>query len=197
MNKKITLIIGLVVLLAVGGYFVINQTSGEPVVPSPVLDDEPNPARDNDEYVTHISKEFSFQYPKNWFVEDRSNQEFFPYVALTNYLPEQYIDFPHATGNLFKLEIVKLPNQKSLSLEDWVEDFVKNSESQPIVINTKVSSISGYRAISNLERANGLSDHPAIYIEYSDSVYILNISPFSQEFEKIYQKFLETFEFNN
>lgn len=178
------LLIGIVVAVAVigGAYFLLNRqgSSGQ------ATGNEPT------EFVTHTSKEFSFRYPKNWFVEDSSGN-FIPYVALRNYesgvsgaigIPENY----------FKIEIVKFPKEPTISLESWINEYMKNSESQPVGLFRDSTKIGGNPAISQLEKVQGIT-HPVVYVDRDDFVYTIGTTPLFEQFEDIYQSFLESFVF--
>lgn len=150
------------------------------------------------ELLTFTSEEFSFQYPKNWVIQDQSSREYFSYVALANYDPNALVGNPHATGNFFKIEIVKLPNSDNLTLEEWVNDFIKKSEQdfKPTILEKQPATFSNQEAIFHLERIEQTqSIHPVIYVRRGNDIYLFNVSALSEEFEPIFEKFSESFSF--
>ena len=184
MNKKLTLFI-IIAAILVGGYFLLDLSKSQPAV-----------SLDEEDFVTHTSKEFSFQYPKNWFVKDRWDEEFFPYISIENYDPNVLVDSPYATGNYFSIEIVKLPNKKKLSLQDWIDDFINNREPPiPSVLESRIYEVDGYESIVNLQELI-LGQYEIIYINYNDSVIFISAAPTAGIFKPAYRKFLESFNFN-
>ena len=129
-------------------------------------------------------------------MEDRWDEEFFPYISIENYEPNVLVDSPYATGNYFSIEIVKLPNEKKLSLQNWIDDFINNREPPiPLVLESRIYEVDGYESIVNLQELI-LGQYEIIYINYNDSVIFISIPPLTEDFKPIYEKFLESFRFN-
>ena len=178
----------IIVIAVVAGAYVASRYSGKGEVQSEGTDVP------QDEYVTHTSKEFSFEYPKRWFVYDYSNTEPFPIVQLTNYEIDVFVESPHAQGNYFKLEIVKLPNEKNLSLEKWIDDFMKSQESQPELEERKSFPVGNVQAIWQDEIVQGIN-HPVVYLSKDNSVYLFNFGTLLPDFSEELDRFLKSFQF--
>lgn len=185
MKKPIYILIIAVVILA--GAYAINRYSGEGEAQSE------GTGVTEDEYVTHTSKEFSFEYPRNWFIYDYSDTEPFPIVQLTNYDLNAFTESPYAQGRYFKLEIVKLPNEKSLPLEEWINDFMISQESEPKLEKRKPFVLGNMEAIWQDELVQNIQ-HPVIYLLRDPSVYLFNLGPIS-EFSEELGRVLESFQF--
>lgn len=147
------------------------------------------------DFSTHQNREILFRYPANWFVNDfPEDVNSFVLTTVANYDLDVLITTPHPSGNYYKIEIVKLPNQDRLSLTSWVDQFIKNSPTGPVVVYQKFLTIDGLEAIYNLEQAWGVI-HPAIYISRGDFIYIINSAPVISEFESVFDEIINSFKF--
>ena len=181
MKKVASIIIAIFVVLALG-ILLFDYSKGEPIQTA-------------GDFKTHQSEEFSFRYPSNWFVYDRpENINSFVLTTLANYDIDVLVTSSHPSGNYYKIEIVKLTNSERLSLTSWVDQFVKNSPTEPFIVDQKPLIVDGLEAIYNLERAWGVT-HPAIYISRGDSIYIINSAPITPEFESVLDDFINSFKF--
>ncbi len=151
------------------------------------------------EYITHISKEFSFEYPKGWYLYDGTDAVIFPRIGITNYDPDVYVESPHATGNFFKFELVKHNNVRGLSLREWIDDYLATAalnDAQSDVLTTSDATIDDMPAIKLTARVRGMT-YEAVYTQRSGSVYVFTFGgPISEEFRPVFEHILETFTFN-
>lgn len=188
MKKNIIPIVSILIVLVGAAVFLLNKTIGQPIVSN------------NQEFVTFIprSKEISFRYPKNWFVEDRSDInpgiEARIIAVLRSFKPNVLVDSPDATGNYFGVQIVKMPNHDRLSLNTWVIGYTKNSPTGPIVLNQFPTAVDGFDAIYNVEEVLGRSS-PVIYIDRGEYIYIVGASSLNDEFKPVFEEFMNSFHF--
>lgn len=186
MKKPIYILIIIVIILA--GTYAANRYFGDGA-----QSEGTNVAED--EYVTHTSKEFSFEYPKNWFVNDVQSENN-SYVQITNYDPNNFVQSPYAQGKYFGYEIYKDLTETQLSLEEWVEEYIARQEYETSVIEKKEIILDGNKGIYQIENIIPREIiHPAIYFKKGKNIYLVNISPLTPELESVHQKFIESFRF--
>ena len=148
--KKIISIVIVTAILMIGGYSLFKKTSGKPVV-----------GESPDEFIEYTANEFLFSYPTNWFIEDRWVSSGIPYLRVSNYDPDVLSTSQNPYGNYFKIEFWKTSNEKNLSLESWIDDFMQNSESAPILLSKNPITVGGIEGIIQDEGARaGQSQHP-------------------------------------
>jgi predicted Zn-dependent protease len=185
------LLFGFIVIVALigGAYLVLNRpgSSGQATGTEPA------------EYVTHTSKDFSFEYPRGWYIHDGTDAVIFPRVGITNYDPDVYVESPHATGNFFKFEVVKHGNVSKLSLREWIDDYfvtAASNDARSDVLVTSEATVAGMPAIKFVARVRGVT-YEAVYVSENRFVYeFIFGGPIYEEFRPVFDRILETFQFN-
>lgn len=182
-NKVFLIVLGVLIIFGVAGYFLLKKSTGEPSVPN------------KDELVSYVpaSKEYSFNYPKNWFINDVSNYPNNSYIAITNYdvslLP------PHGgPSDFFKIEVYRLANENHLSLKDWIENLAKESPTGSSIIDEKESVIDGEKALLVTQTVGG-EPRQIIYIQKEDFIYLIQGGSRDQQFQNFFDTFLQSFHF--
>lgn len=147
------------------------------------------------EFVTHASKDFSFEYPKGWFIQDIQN-ELNSYVQISNYDPDALAQTPQAQGNYFKLEIARLDNERSQPLSEWVSEFIKRQDYQTEVLSERPITVDSHEAIFQMLKIVPVNSiRPAIFIMRNSFIYLLNVGPLNHEFETVFNRIVESFRF--
>lgn len=178
---KNKLIFGFISLLIIGGvsYILSNNAVSQLSLPGT--------------FTTYTqAKDFSFIYPPNWIINDRTNSnELFPYVQISNYNPDAFASSPYAQNDYFKVEIVKIKNENKLTLQEWINDLIQKSDTNPKVLKSIPANVNGNKAIYNIEQAMGIT-HAVVYIEKGDYVYAVNSTQLTKEFEPVFNIILNS-----
>ncbi len=175
------LIVAVLIIVGIVSFLFLKKSAGEPSVPL------------EEDLVTYTTKEYSFSYPKNWFVHDNTDDKDIPYLSVANYDPNLLP--PHdGPEDFFKLEIVKLVNQGRLSLQNWVEDFVKSSPTGSSIIDQREGKIDGHKTLF-VNQIVGDGPQPGIYIERDGFVYFIQGGSRSPVVQPFFDSFLRSFHF--
>lgn len=184
MKKKIALFFVLIGLVISSSYFFFS--SKQSAVGKLEL---------TEKYATYATIEYLFLYPPTWFVNHIDNTGIGSYTSIANFKPDIFSS-PYISGDYYGIEIVSLNNNEKLSLDNWVNKFVAESESQPKVLKTEKILIDGHEAVYNIELVQG-NTHPIVYIKKGDLVYLINSGPLKPDFEIVFKTLLNSFKFVN
>lgn len=178
--KKIISTLIIVVVIVVGVYAISRVTGEGTDVPQ-------------DEYVTHTSKEFSFEYPKNWFVY--TPQENLDYLSVSSVDLEK-VEINHLLDTEMKMEIYTLVNNDEKSTRIWIEEFMKNDIAFPelISLENKQGEYVDYALV--IEKVLG-EEHYVAYISDDKKIYLLNGPRTTNQYVDTYFKMLNSFRFSN
>lgn len=188
---KKSLITLLVLAVVVGGVYAVSRFVGGEKVKS-----QGTSVSDAD-YVTHVSKEFSFEYPKGWFVEDRWEIGSTSYLRVSNYDPATLNNTPHPEGNYFKVEMWGSTKEKEISFEKWIENFTNQEDYHPSILTKEEISINDLRGIRQIEGSETYS-FPVVYIENGERIYVFVPSYFVQDEDRnIFDRIIQSLQFKD
>lgn len=181
-KTKISYILAALIIAVIAGFLFLRQSVGEPSVPR------------QEDLVTYTAKEYSFNYPKNWFLRDNSedpNSSF--YLSISNYDPNLLP--PHeGPEDFFKIEVYKLPNLNYLTLQTWIENFVKESPTGSSIIDQREGVIDGHKTLF-VNQIVGGGPRPVIYIARENFVYLIQGGSRSEAVQPFFDDFLQSFRF--
>ena len=144
---------------------------------------------------TYTAKDFSFEYPKNWFINEVQS-EFNSYVQIFNYDDSKVKGSHYISKEHFKIEIVKLENTDNLSLRDWVDTFIENQDYETEVLEERIIEVDDREAIYQIENIVPMGIiHPGVFIKKGNDIFIMNVNQL-KGYEAVLDGILESFKFN-
>ncbi|MEK7534725.1 MAG: PsbP-related protein [Patescibacteria group bacterium] len=189
-NKKLLKIIIITVIVGVFILFVLVSLGKKP---QPITQQYLNQPRiQNDQLKTHISQDLkiSFQYPKDWYVDDRYRS-----ILLTNYVTNLNRD-DHP--NLNQIEIII--DETSLCQDSIEKNLIYGGcgENQKIlnkILNKQTQNLSaGIFSKYTVQYPNN-SQNTIYYLQKDDQVLQISKQPDPSRFEKEFEELVNSIEF--
>lgn len=186
MNKYKFIFIIVVVAFSFGGF--TGQVVFGEILPEIEVGTEPFV-----QYTNHTGK-YTTHYPREWRAYEIPSMS---YVRFENIDADSLNSLsPSERNNYFKIEVVTLPNQNNLSINEWVEKQNTTSYPLPKVLEQRDIEVAGLPAIYQVEQFGSLI-HPAVFILKDQSIYIINIFPTYESHKEVVDDFIKNFQFNS